>query len=127
MSLAISAENSKCIFGRTLIQTIFSNWSFSNNLVTELHTIRLLEVASLQNWKIDDDTKNPDKLCQFPTFKNSYNVIGVAHAIVVCVGAIILLSRNPGLGPMMLILILRNQGGGLVMKPFLEILDRINS
>ena len=38
------------------------------------------------------------RCCLFPTSQNSYNVIGVAHAIVVCVGAIILLSRNQGLG-----------------------------
>ena len=44
-------------------QTIFSNWSVSNNLVTKLHPIRLLGVATLQNWKIDDDGKNPDYLC----------------------------------------------------------------
>ena len=29
-------------------QTMFSNWSVSNNLVTELHPIRLLGVATLQ-------------------------------------------------------------------------------
>src|SRR5208282_2337217 len=49
----------------------------------------------------------------FPTSKNSYNVICVAHDIVVCVGAIILSSRNQGLGPLMLILLLCNQGDGL--------------
>ena len=37
----------------------------------------------------------------FPTSKNSYYVICVAHDIVVCVGAIILSSRNQGLGPLM--------------------------
>src|SRR5208282_615881 len=50
----------------------------------------------------------------FPTSKNSYYVICVAHDIVVCVGAIILSSRNQGLGPLMRILLLRNQGDGLV-------------
>src|SRR5208282_333704 len=34
----------------------------------------------------------------FPTSKNSYHVICVAHDIVVCVGAIILLLRNQGGG-----------------------------
>ena len=52
--------------------------------------------------------------CLFPTSKNSYNVICVAHDIVVCVGAIILSSRNQGLGPLMWILLLRNQGDGLL-------------
>ena len=41
-------------------QTIFSNWSLSTIFVTELNPIRLLGVATLQNWKIDDDGKNPD-------------------------------------------------------------------
>ena len=67
------------------------------------------------------------RCCLFPTSKNSYNVICVARAIFVCVGAIILSSRNEGLGPMMLILLLRNQGDGLVLRSFLEILDRITS
>ena len=37
----------------------------------------------------------------YPTSKNSYYVICVAHDIVVSVGAIILSSRNQGLGPLM--------------------------